>query len=475
MIEIQCTSCHTRYRIDERVLPADSPTFKCSRCGHVFTADPVTLKKSTPETASKSQPPRGPGGRTELKREPAPALAKPAAEAAEAAPAKELPPEPETQAAPLADSKAESKPAPIKPYIRNPRPTVFDRSPTQAAKPPLEPVDDEAIARMKASVEAAKTDAPKSSTVSESSPPAQSPQSSRPPRNIRSDDDRENLEFDFNDDDASLELGNESSDDDGSESPERWSVGDDPVEDSPERQSAFGRGEPDPGFSRGEPAPIGRGTIPQYAGGALPPHRSPIPDERPFIERAELHSARSFIGLFFVVALVFVVLTLVIYGIPSASAELLRRMPVIGPEFVQPVRLENRLSVADVQSSYQSIKDGHHALALTGTVTNNSDLPLHTIQIGVHLLDADQHDLASSAVFTGTTLSPRMIGEMTPHELEFLQKLDPPKNFVLQPGHAAPFLMVFIDPPREVRHFAVAISRAQPPETAQASDTSTRP
>ena len=40
MIEIQCTSCQTRYRIDERILPDDTPTFKCSRCGHVFSAEP---------------------------------------------------------------------------------------------------------------------------------------------------------------------------------------------------------------------------------------------------------------------------------------------------------------------------------------------------------------------------------------------------------------------------------------------------
>ena len=46
MIEIQCTSCHTRYRIDERVLPDDTPTFKCSRCGHVFNADPVPAKSA---------------------------------------------------------------------------------------------------------------------------------------------------------------------------------------------------------------------------------------------------------------------------------------------------------------------------------------------------------------------------------------------------------------------------------------------
>src|SRR5271167_3299045 len=53
MIEIQCTSCHTRYRIDERVLPDDTPTFKCSRCGHVFNADPAParVRKPAPQAA----------------------------------------------------------------------------------------------------------------------------------------------------------------------------------------------------------------------------------------------------------------------------------------------------------------------------------------------------------------------------------------------------------------------------------------
>ena len=194
-----------------------------------------------------------------------------------------------------------------------------------------------------------------------------------------------------------------------------------------------------------------------------PIQRPPLPDERAYLERAGLYSARSFIGLFFVVASVFAALTGVICVIPSASADLMRRMPVIGPEFVQPTPLENLAGVSDVQSSYQTVKGGHDALVLTGVVHNNSTVPLHTVQIGVRLLDAAQHELASSAVYCGTTLSPRMIGEMTPHELEFLQKLDPQKTFVLEPGHAAPFLMVFIDPPRNLNHFAVSVSKAQPP------------
>src|SRR5258708_12305002 len=61
MIEIQCTSCHTRYRIDERVLPDDTPSFKCSRCGHVFNAAPMPAKvrKPAPEAPEReSQQPR---------------------------------------------------------------------------------------------------------------------------------------------------------------------------------------------------------------------------------------------------------------------------------------------------------------------------------------------------------------------------------------------------------------------------------
>src|SRR5712692_10417691 len=59
MIEIQCTSCNTRYRIDERVIPDDTPTFKCSRCGHVFNADPLPAKKripAAPAAETDSQP-----------------------------------------------------------------------------------------------------------------------------------------------------------------------------------------------------------------------------------------------------------------------------------------------------------------------------------------------------------------------------------------------------------------------------------
>jgi hypothetical protein len=316
---------------------------------------------------------------------------------------------------------------------------------------------------MRAAVEPSKPSATDEPAHRAAEPRRSAPSPSRVAYN--SEAERENLSFDFNEE-QEPELGSEPANGDTGSAAERWSVGDDALDPSSARQPGFGRSETDPEFSRGEPAPIGRGTIPQYAGSS-PLQRSPLPDDRAYLERAGLHSARSFIGLFFAVALTFVALTMMIYGMPSASAELARRMPGIGQEFVQPAPLENLVAVSDVQSGYQAVKGGHNALVLTGVVKNNATVPLHTVQIGVRLLDAAQREVASSAVYCGTTLSARMIGEMTPHELEFLQKLDPQKSFALAPGHTAPFLLVFIDPPRNLHHFAVAVSKAQTAETAQ--------
>ena len=458
MIDIQCTSCHTRYRIDERVLPADSPTFKCSRCGHVFTTDPIAAKKLTPEAPAKPAVPRA-SSRPEPKTTPPASDPDSSREVPQANAATNETSSAETNAA------AEPKPALVKPYIRNPRPTVFDRSPELPPKPAPEPtadIDTEAVESMRAAVEAP--------TSKPASPAMKAVPKTLQEWNRAADPTGENLEFDFNDETQPPELGNETETDEPPSAPERWSVGDDAeedLEDVPAHPSAFGSGELDPEFSRGEPAPIGRGTIPQYAGsGSIEP---PLPDERAFVERTTLYSARSFLGLFLGVMSMFVILTGLICMIPLASAELLRRVPMIGPEFVQTIPLESLVSVSDVQSSYQAVKGGQIALVLTGVVKNNSTAPLHTVQIGVRLLDFAQHELASAAVYCGTTLSPKMIGEMTPHELDFLQKLDPQKNFVLEANHTAPFLLVFIDPPRNLNHFAVAIAKAQPPVVAQAS------
>ena len=60
---------------------------------------------------------------------------------------------------------------------------------------------------------------------------------------------------------------------------------------------------------------------------------------------------------------------------------------------------------------------------------------------------------------------------MTPHELEFFQKLTPPKTFVLAPSSTSPFVIVFIDPPKSVSAFDLSIASAVPATTDQADSS----
>ena len=116
----------------------------------------------------------------------------------------------------------------------------------------------------------------------------------------------------------------------------------------------------------------------------------------------------------------------------------------------------------DIHAEYRVLDSHRRALIVSGVAENHGDAPLHTIQVGVSLVDGDQRPVLSQAVFCGELVSPKIVSQMTPHELQFFQKLAPPKNFVLKTGDSTPFFVMFINPPPIVANFQVSILKAEP-------------
>jgi predicted Zn finger-like uncharacterized protein len=415
MIEIQCTSCNTRYRIDERVLPEETPTFKCSRCGHVFKAEPLPArprKPAAPRVAEKPQTRPAPGA--EEPSPPPPVQSKPAPEGAPG-PQTDEPP----SAAPSTDASEE-----------NPLDRTFSRE---------------------------------RSGELESG---------------------ENLTFDFANEPNPGEHG--TSEDPGVEhhhSEDRWEVGEAPEE--PEAASDSAPKEIPARLKPSEP----RAQKPIFT--TPPRHEAPrprefrareftIPDEgmedsprrraRPkdFIseELADLaaprptHSSGWFLGLFMVIAVLFAVASLAIHVEPGPVARLLSQLPQVGANFERPMVPAMLVALHDVHADYQQIKGGQTALLITGTAENVGASPLHAVLLAVDLLDAGGKQLASNAAFCGNGLSAAMVEEMTPREIEFLQRLDPQKNFAVDPSKTAPFLLVFIDPPPKITNLRIEVAKA---------------
>ena len=453
MIEIQCTSCHTRYRIDERVLPDDTPTFKCSRCGHVFNADPVPprVRKMAPETAEpEAEPPRtvrpprakpsqlkSPLESDVVKREPIP----------DQQPAAPVPPERRVQP---------SQPADV---VRAP----VERKKAVPPPPPNPEVRPE-------SREASAHDDPLSRPFGDRDQKA---------------DTGENFKFDFNFDRGETREAEPERELERPDHDDGWQVGDTPSEfaSAPNRRAPTMMDEPEAAQRRAaasaQPRRMGapiQADIPRFA--ERPPIRAGGFQLGHAVSAAAdaasssigTHSSALFLALFFFVTIGFLGASALICDEPAASARILSQAPGFGDQFASPIVPAMVVALHDVHSQYYQLKGGHVALVVSGKVQNVGARPLHLIEIDANLIGAGARALANQNVFCGNELSPTMLGEMTPREIEFSQGLSPPRTFVVNPSASAPFLMVFVDPPTGAYKLRLSVSKAS---TSTIADSST--
>jgi predicted Zn finger-like uncharacterized protein len=434
MIEIQCTSCHTRYRIDERVLPDDTPTFKCSRCGHVFNADPVpgkirTAARTATETDSQF---------AQTVRPPRPRAASPAGSAQ---PDFEAPPERETD------------PQQFESVKHN-----IDR---QTPQPAASQSDD---------LRELESDHPLDRTFGDREQKA---------------DTGENFRFDFSDEHHEIgETERDHPQDHQTTTPERdgddrWQVGDAPAEfdAEPARSAPTMTDAPEPprpspasayrvaaALKAGRPRVAEAPQPAKFAGYELG-HLGEDADDMPMLGKT--YASGYFVAMFFVVAIGFVAASALVASEPVASARLLSETPRIGPYFARPIVPAMLVALHDIRTEYRTLKGGQVALIITGAAQNVGARPLHLVQIDADLLGDGARTAASLGVYCGNELSAKMLGEMTPREIEFSQGLSPQKSFAMEPSSSAPFLMVFINPPAHAGNVRLSVSKAVAADSAQ--------
>jgi predicted Zn finger-like uncharacterized protein len=480
MIEIQCTSCQTRYRIDERILPDDTPTFKCSRCGHVFSAEP---RKQAASSAS----PEGVRG-AKVKPAPPPSFA---VDEAEAAP-------PSAAAAPRADAPAAATTAQGPAATAQQEPSAPFAAAGPAAKPPPQfkprpagSAGRRAAAQAPPAARERAAESPRGADLAESAasqaPPAAPQAAPEEPAPVRHDteelrqrgfreepaDEAEkagaNLAFDFSDEPGSQGETFQSY------AEKKWEVGDtDPSSPQPPRPkrririSDFNGDDADEGLSLNQALNRDQ-DLGRQAGHDFDRLRPEEISAQAYRLEAELrgrsyrlHSAGFFMALFALVILGFGILTMTISSAPIASAELLSALPMVGSGLEPAISPARRVALGQVEARYTTLKGDQSALIISGTVENVTSTPLGAVQIEAALTGVTQESLRSQTIYCGNNLSSKMIGEMTPREIEFFEKLDAPRSFTLAPQTSAPFVIVFIGPPAGAAHFQLRVVRADP-------------
>ncbi|HJU10541.1 MAG TPA: zinc-ribbon domain-containing protein [Candidatus Binataceae bacterium] len=455
MIEVQCTSCHTRYRIDEQVLPEGLPTFKCSRCGHVFSFEP---RKSRPEGQNAPTPP-------------AAFRVEPAKEPTQNEVRQSEPEESPSQSAGAGDEKLSGFPDPLTnaahsdPLRVNGGPRVHSR-----------PIKDEQprSSSSQAGIEPQSAEPEESDSIATGEPPpaASSHGAAEQTEKFYSQlftgkdpntTSGENLSFDFADEERATEEArlarrsrrsgrtNQTSNRDL----EQWEVGDDSS-----ASDAIGSMS-GPLDDTAPPPPRRRRQRTRDNDRQFTDDDEFIDEEEaPVYNRAMTHSARFFILLLFLVGIGFGALTMLINNAPDRSSAVLSYLPVVGDRFATASTPAKLVALKDVNAVYQPGKEGQTTLVISGSAENVGTASLRIVQLTAALRDSTHRSLASQAVYCGNNVSVGMIGQMTPHEIEFLQKLEPARTFALEPSASCRFVAVFMNPPSAARAYDVSVSQA---------------
>ena len=468
MIEVQCTSCHTRYRIDEQVLPEGLPTFKCSRCGHVFTFEP---RKSRLGGQSKSAAPKAEAADESIdelstREARAPAAREPLPSVADRMSRIESPSSSQNSAA-ASNSEISS-------------PSLAEAASSRFQAGPIE--DEEPAKRREQSEPAAsepplpRGDQPHPAEAVAAPQPSLSPQlrakqaAKSYPRPFAGEDpdaaSGDNLSFDFADEEPAPDQARFTwrgrRQGQATEPSHRdsglWEVG----EDDSTPKTARSRGN-DPLAEGGQirrPRRKTRAsdTEPQFTDDS----EFVDEEEAPVYNRALTHSERFFLLLILLVSVGFGTLTLLIHNAPASSSAVLSYLPMIGDRFVIPETPAKLVALRDVYAVYQHSKEGQNTLVISGTAENVGTTSLRIVQLTAALRDAQRRSLASQAVYCGNSVSAGMISQMTLHEIEFFQKLEPARTFALEPSASCRFVAVFMNPPGGAHAYDVSVSQAVP-------------
>jgi uncharacterized protein DUF3426 len=154
------------------------------------------------------------------------------------------------------------------------------------------------------------------------------------------------------------------------------------------------------------------------------------------------------------------VLTRALFASPALCDRLIGRLPLIGT-LSDDRLLTRKVALSEVVGTYQRIKDGKEVFVISGKALNTAPMALHGVQIAGTLYDASGGQLDQKTISCGNVISAKVLKDLTPQEVSILQKLSPPKRFMIEPGESSTFVIVFMEPPRDTVEFSARVVAAQ--------------
>jgi predicted Zn finger-like uncharacterized protein len=157
----------------------------------------------------------------------------------------------------------------------------------------------------------------------------------------------------------------------------------------------------------------------------------------------------------------FAALALMVRVAPERTTAWLARLPLAGATFAHDRNLASKVELTNVHGRFERLRNARRVFVISGDARNNSPMTIERIEVAGALYDLGGGELDQKVVTTGnrTTLT-----DLSEAEIVLLQRLDP--AIALAPGATTPFLIVFLEPPRELREFSSRVLSVRPTRRA---------
>jgi len=152
------------------------------------------------------------------------------------------------------------------------------------------------------------------------------------------------------------------------------------------------------------------------------------------------------------VSAAYAVLSIYLYTHPDVANRALDAIPLVGSTLVEARLNPTNVQLTNVRGEYQRVKGDHLVFTITGTAVNQSPAPVRGIQVEGRITGSQEQ---RRLVFCGA--APRDVRDLSLREIALLQTLEPPREWSLGPGEGAAFLVVFAEPPTDLREFGAEV------------------
>jgi hypothetical protein len=150
----------------------------------------------------------------------------------------------------------------------------------------------------------------------------------------------------------------------------------------------------------------------------------------------------------------------------GAARALLAQIPLVGTTLLETRLHPASVQLTNVRGEYQRVKGDRLVFVVKGSAVNASPIPVRGIQVEGRLTGSREE---RQVVFCGA--APRDVHDLSLREIALLQTLEPPADWAVGPSDQTDFLIVFANPPADLKDFTVEVVgvRAEPRRTAGTS------